>query len=861
MSYETNKIRDNYLYAPLPLWFLYLYFIKRSWLHCNPSNSLINNPEVLQHYFFGNEKIIFENKNNNLKHYIDTFDNIKNIIFDNDFKLVFIYGNKGYGKTTIQNYLLMKYTKDLNKEGLTWLRIDVSKIYREWQRLHNIDLESYLYIQVVYVYIRYYSTISNSHDIVFKNQFENIKLELNEKDLFKYFKDFEEKLISSENGKYERKEYLSKNLTKTKKIAEILLKYLSKSIILFIDGIDNLDYQNSYRKDFAKQIKDILTVSNEKFSLQNFKSVIIALRKENERFFNDILRAFEQNHYVDSHLRIEQYEIENILFPSITNNIQSNFQTPNLSESGYIKQLILSSLKELASVNSIKIKENFTDTSKNTTNDKAIEEYISHMIITLEECDEKNIKKESTNFQLSLNYAAVVFDIERRVGLTINNIANIAHYLLDSDNKIFEFLEKYEEYIAKCLTTKGLSKEIENIDIMGELFQNNYREALSHAINSYLYIKKFIQRKDNSTIDDIDTYLNKNSKSLLLMEALFKNGNLYGITNQDFRYMAYFKNIAFINLFNLELTGLNTQPPIEVILVLSYLNDSNKSFSYQTLSSDLDIQEEDIIKILEKFEEFGYVKFNLERNNYKISRKGQIILEYSFRDINILNTYCYGGKFYSGESRKIKTYGIKWENYITTVLFNVTFIIKYLEKELNEYEKHARNDAINLKNTIHNLRKRIHNKFLQDDFLFFYNKLNDENKKSLHQEFKNEDIDELFSQILKTPRHTEIRQMNLFDFIIFAKKLDTKFPKNKDERINYRLTFVKYFYAKSSEQILDTTQLHKYIFEDLADAYEDNIEYKKRVELCNLIDIELTILNEIDNYLNEVKQQEQGENK
>ena len=277
--------------------------------------------------------------------------------------------------------------------------------------------------------------------------------------------------------------------------------------------------------------------------------------------------------------------------------------------------------------------------------------------------------------------------------------------------------------------------------------------------------------------------------------------------------------------------------------------------NHQNLANNLSIEENDIKKILEKFEEFGYVKFDLNTERYKISKKGKIILEYSFRDINILNTYCYGGKFYRGEANKIKTYGSNWENYVTAVLFNAIFVIKYLEKELEQYEIHADRNATYLKDTISNLRKRIHNKFLQDDFLFFYNKLNDENKKNLLKEFEKENMNELFLQILQSPKHSQIRLMNLSDFIILAKQINDKFPKDKNEKINYRLTFVKYFYTKNIEQILETTQLHKYIFGDLADIYEEATEYDKRKQLCISIDINITILDEINNCLNEIKQE------
>ena len=52
----------------------------------------------------------------------------------------------------------------------------------------------------------------------------------------------------------------------------------------------------------------------------------------------------------------------------------------------------------------------------------------------------REYKKESAKFQLSLNYENSCI-YWKKIGLTVNDIADISHYLLNVDNKIFDFLE------------------------------------------------------------------------------------------------------------------------------------------------------------------------------------------------------------------------------------------------------------------------------------------------------------------------------------------------------------------------------------------------------------------------------------
>jgi len=817
MAYVTHKINNNTIYTPLPLWFLYLYFIKRSWLHCNPSNKEINDKEKLKHYFFGTEKIKIG------KYSINKFEDMKELFCPNDFRVTFIHANKGYGKTTIQNYILMKHTKQFNENGITWLRVDVSKIYGEWANYRHTSLIRYLYVQIVHVYIRYYRSIGSNYeeDSVFKSKFKVIKADLEQKNMYDTFCKFEKEITKdgTNHNKSTEKGYLVSNIQDTAKIAKILLKHLASDTILFVDGIDNLDYKNGYREQLSNQINTLLRRPKndfDEFSLKNFKSIVVTLRDENKKFFKQILEAKEQRFYAQVPLESKEFEITNISFNDLLQAIKNNLKDVKPD-------------KALAQKDIATILEKLSQKDINDNTKKILIETIGGAKTS------KLEKYKSCNIELSLTDK--IFDTEKECNLSIINVANIVSVLINDQNEIFEFLENFGGYIKEALKLKEVITKDEKIDIVKELFFNSYRETLSHAINSYVYIKRYLVRKAQDE-KNLFWYLKENPT--LIMESVFKNGNLYTITNDDFKYSARFKNVSFANLFNIELTKIDGVLPIETMLILFYLkNIGEGGDSSDNLSLKIEnlISKDTIAKSFEKFEEFGYIKTTRDKN-YCLTQKGRIVLEYSFRDINIFGTYCFGGIFYESVDKKLQLYGRNWEEYLTTTMYNVLLAISYLEQELERYET---NDV--LKQLTKEIQSILFNNHLKSDFFYFNSILGNQSIEQLQKDGK---LRELFFYMSSMSSSEKLRKMNPKELSIFLNNIGDKLPQEKSEKIKYKLAILKLFYNKNCEDILEYFHLHKYVFDDFSDDEQD---YKERLSVCKQNSTDFQTIMQINDWL------------
>lgn len=799
--YKINKIKDNSLNVPLPLWFLYLYFIKRSWLHCNPSNKKLIEIDNLKHYFIENDEMYFNDKKTNTKFKLSNFEEVKSVLYsDEKYKISFIFGEKGYGKTTIQNNLLINYTRSFNKEGVTWIRVDASKIYCEWARYRHTSFIRYLYIQMVYVYIRYYSLMcdESDHDKIFKSKFEEIKKDLQNNNLEDTFNDFKNKITSSskclKHSKAEQKNVLEKEIKKTAQIAKILFNHLASSIILIVDGIDNLDYTNGYRKTITEQINTLLqrTKNEGEFSLRNFKSITFFLREENKKFFHNFFKNEEQKEVYGNNedYIADEYNINNISFGTLIEKIRQNLEA---------------------------------NIPKNDVSDKEL----TKKIIEKLKKDYDDLKIDESEKKLPLEYATSNFAvaIENSLEITASKLVTI----IKNDSEIFDFLKDYETYIKCSLKHKGINTD--DIDVTRDFFYNSYREMLSHAIKSYVYIKTFMLRKQYAKNSDINGYLSSDAKYLLVMEASFKNGNLYGITNKDFSYMAQFKNISFTNLFNIEISENFTVHPIEVIIVLiSLKNKLTVNYSDDKTKT-----------ILEKLEEFSYIKFDINSQKYLLAKKGEIIFTYSFRDINILNTYCYGGIFYENDICNLETYGSKWENYISGMLYNVTYMIGYLENEIKSFF---------LSNEIKKeLEDNIYNSYLKADFLAFYSKLDRQGRRELDRKLQENGLFQLFTLMLGIKNFEKVTAMSEIEFIKMAKRLESIFE-NYQNAFEYKMLLLRVIYMQNIESILSKHELQTYLFGDYASIFTNEHEYQARKAKCEDIKIDISILQELDDLLN-----------
>jgi len=241
------------------------------WIHCNPSKE--ETKKLSQEAFIFSETNMKGERVEQLpgevfQKFINTKQGMDNFFDDltshgNEGKKIIIKGKKGSGKTYTQNYFLNHYTEKLFNKKLTWFRIDFTKILRYQRRYtKKIFLHEYLYAQIVYVYFRY------SHI-----KTDPILSSINEEELYvsakkHYEANYEKndfaikyrKLKSDCIKSYKKNDGMNKPFQEefshslASSIVD-LLKQNDNNFLLFIDGIDNVDYiYNRYTDDWVEQI-------------------------------------------------------------------------------------------------------------------------------------------------------------------------------------------------------------------------------------------------------------------------------------------------------------------------------------------------------------------------------------------------------------------------------------------------------------------------------------------------------------------------------------------------------------------------------------------------------------------------------
>lgn len=240
-----------------------------NWVHANPSKK--NIAKISDYYFYQNEDIkIF-------------LEELKEKIIHKQ-KLIFILGRRGGGKTFIQNYFLNTQTRELNSKSITWIRIDITKIYTAKAKYRlDINVLDYLYAQIVFVYLRY-SKQRNEHteDTVFRKVKDNYREKIFQ-DIFISDKDKKNYINTILNTEYNDDGIIGKPFKniETQRIAKRILKYINESnqfIFLIADGLDNVDFHYLHRGDLVKKFITPLLELNEENKY--FSSVVLSFRSE-----------------------------------------------------------------------------------------------------------------------------------------------------------------------------------------------------------------------------------------------------------------------------------------------------------------------------------------------------------------------------------------------------------------------------------------------------------------------------------------------------------------------------------------------------------------------------------------------------
>lgn len=254
------------------------------WVTCNPSKKSIREfSEKMFVYYNENASDLLNSKLGMLNFFNDLKDN-------NGVQKIFIKGYKGSGKTYTVNYFLNKYTKELaEKYSIVWLRIDMSKVYDHYSK-SNPNIFSYYYAQIIYVFSRYHKEMSDSIDadclmklISHRELVEALKSQ--NINIGTFQKVYNTCRQINHHGEIKNKPLDYDDAEEVSKIILRLLYEKGIRIVLFFDGIDNIDYalNNNYFTSVLEQVNSLIhSVS------VNHNKIIVSCRPETISMMNGI---------------------------------------------------------------------------------------------------------------------------------------------------------------------------------------------------------------------------------------------------------------------------------------------------------------------------------------------------------------------------------------------------------------------------------------------------------------------------------------------------------------------------------------------------------------------------------------------
>jgi hypothetical protein len=256
---------------------------------------------------------------NDIKYEIDKL--IEDAIRSSEWKNIIVQGDRGAGKTAFFNYWLNNQTKKLEDNKILWFRVDVSKIYKLWIEQsneskfnYNFSILDYHKAHTVYVICKYCNE-NLPEKILASDALTKIwtgvkrralsMYELNgifENDLSNFIKNKDEffnpdntenyiRLINEDINKFERVKTLYNLCTKE-------IKDLGYTVLIFIDGLDNIPLEPKNRLFYEAMIKDAA-----KIFYSDYKSafglpvcaLILAVRPETARHLHNSGTSYHKN--------------------------------------------------------------------------------------------------------------------------------------------------------------------------------------------------------------------------------------------------------------------------------------------------------------------------------------------------------------------------------------------------------------------------------------------------------------------------------------------------------------------------------------------------------------------------------------
>lgn len=419
----------------------------------------------------------------------------------------FVTGEKGIGKTSMINHYLNRISHIMSrKEHTIWIRIDMSKYE------YNYKLWEHIYRQIIYVTARYYKKpedgftreklfkgIYSKNDtfvqILFKNTKRNKTLAYLERDdLISKIKELENLYVKNDSRGTGIKPNLNEiynEIEFIKIFAETIFEFMTErikpiKIILILDGIDNIEYNDIRYKNFIRELSDVVTF-NEK-GQKFFHHCCIVCRKET---YAEIVKYnnLDYNHAKSIMHQIEKISFENLMKKKL--NFFKNYSNDNLTE-------------EFFRIYNIKIEQSvFLDEII-----AYIENFNKNLIDILQNIHTKVIIKDSDDILVKFfnnNLRYYIFCIFK----SYTYIRTYAYYKYDSNNhkidKITNALTKEfkESYLFKRLILESLffgSEIYPTINNKDEYFGHMGNNKDFTNILSPLSIKLIVKKKSNFDI-------------------------------------------------------------------------------------------------------------------------------------------------------------------------------------------------------------------------------------------------------------------------------------------------------------------------------------------------------------------------
>lgn len=576
------KVRENNLHK---------WFEKISWIHVNPSvDTTVENANM-----FVSKTESFSN----------TIEYLSNFVYENNKSLLLFRGVRGSGKTFIQNYFLNTETRNMNKRGITWIRVDVAKIYAYNDHMpDSISFLEYLWAQVVFVYIRY-SQLDKNIDGRSYDSYDSIFSSINDNDIFDCFENDNKKDMYIKKIR-ETKQY-SDSLT-GKPFKHIYTECIAKNIIrsiknngnkllLFIDGVDNVDFSKGIREDIQNSVLDFYNINMDE-SNQFFYKMVFAVRTELD----------------------------------IGYKLRQKFRESRFYGDGFIDMNI--------DIDPISIKEYLT---------------------FLEE--------------------------KRKISDLDENVLN----------DYIKFSNKLPNIIENELKKLGIT--FSKFDILRDLYENDFREMNASFLSTFIYLKDYFtsatvednvrqRRSFNSVFEIMDT------QGFICLESIFKNGLRYGASAFERKYTPPYRNLGFINIFNPTEHNRILLNPLLSSYILRYLSLQNNFeenidvlYELAEIINGLNMIKEAKFDILEVLLESNYICYahdtiddNIQKK-VKLTTKGSIALQVTYKQINVFHSNIYGGLQVSKDKLPITPYAKDGRGYFNAILGNIPTYITFLEYE------------------------------------------------------------------------------------------------------------------------------------------------------------------------------------